>query len=111
MSLQPTIDAIQHQLAQRDAKIAVIEETYADNELARLVALKEFYVAEIELRRRLRECTRSEIKWLRAQTVALRQRRFEREIMRESEAVGVQRTLKQRLAAKLAERNTGRAVE
>ena len=110
MSLQPTIDAIQRQLSQHDATLAAINLKYTD-EMERMLALKDFYQNEIALRRKLQECTRSEIKWLRAQTAALRQRRFEREIMEGSEAVEVRRSLKQRLAAKLAMRNTGRAVE
>ena len=110
MSVQPTIDTIQRQLAQHDATVSVIHLKHTD-ELERMLALKEFYQNEIELRRRLQKCTRSEIKWLRAQTAALRQRRFEREIMEGSEAVEVRRSLTQLLAAKLAMRNTGRAME
>ena len=110
MSLQPTIDAIKRQLSQHDAAVAAIQSKHTD-QMKMILELTQFYKAEIELRRRLHECTRSEIRWLRAQTAALRQRRFESEIMAGSEAVEVRLSLKQRLVAKLAKRNTGRAVE
>lgn len=110
MSMQSTIDSIELQLSHRDAAIAHIDKTHTD-ETERLIALRDFYSAEIELRNRLRECTLSEIKWLSAQTAAMRQRRFEREITEESRAAGAKESMKQRLVAKLAKRNTGRAVE
>jgi len=110
MSMRKTIASLEKQIADSERhcreRYERIFATFPHNKAEREAAIERDRAEYKSLQNRLLECLQSEIDFLKKQNATL-------QIRREMRGAGVltpQQALKQRLAAKLAERNTCRAV-